>query len=164
MAKLIKWIVGPHIPYNLGRLYGNPPSNHWCQLQSFQINTFGLSSIFWVAFLVKVINYVRLGTTFDGDRYIRKCHKIIWPSAFITSALPFMTDFYRPAKDNDSGTKVWLIAVFYGELALVFGYIVYVYVRMYLFLASGVRLKESSFSWQRLFTSRPFLLSPISLD
>jgi len=141
-VKLVRWIVGSHIPLHLGRLYGNPSSNHLFQLQSFQINTFGLSSIFWVASLTKVINYVRLGTTFDGDRYIRMCHKIIWPSAFITSALPFMTDSYSPAKDNDSGTKVWLIAVFYGELALVFGYIVYVYFRMYLFLASGVRIKE----------------------
>jgi len=143
--RLIFFIALSDMFGSLGRLYGNPDSEGWCQLQSFQTNIFDLCSFFWVASVATVINYVRISNTFDGDRYMQKCHMVIWPSALIISILPFTTKSYGPAggwcwiENEDTTDKVWRIAAFYGQLVLVFGYLVYVYVRLYLFLASDAR-------------------------
>jgi len=143
--RLIFFIAVSDMIASLGRLYGQPVSSEWCQLQSFQTNVFDLCSIFWVASVATVINHVRVGTNFNGERHMRLSHMIIWPSALIISVLPFITNSYGPAggwcwvKNDDTYDKVWQIAVFYGELVIVFGYLVHVYFRLYLFLSSDVR-------------------------
>merc|ERR1719320_697582 len=142
--RLIFYIAVSDMLASLGRLYGNPGSDEWCQLQSFQTNMFDLCSFFWVSSVATVINNVRISTTFDGKRYLQWCHMIIWPSALIISVLPFTTDSYGPSggwcwvRNDDFADKVWRIAAFYGKLVLVFGYLVYVYLRLYLFLVSDM--------------------------
>merc|ERR1711920_836176 len=49
------------------------------------------------------------------------------------------------------------IAIFYGELALIFGCIIYVYVRMYLFLASGARLNVDA----KVFLAKVVFFPPV---
>jgi len=135
---------------SLGRLYGKPGSGFWCTLQSFQTNIFDLCSLFWVASVATVINQVRVDTQFDGEKYIRNCHMIIWPLALIISILPFTTDSYGPAggwcwiKNRNTADKVWIIAVFYGELLVIFFYIVYVYFRLYIFLLSNIEKSDDA--------------------
>jgi len=148
--RLVFFLALSDLVASLGRLYGKPGSEFWCTLQSFQTNIFDLCSLFWVASVATVINQVRTDIHFDGEKYIKYCHSIIWPLALIISILPFTTNSYGPAggwcwiKNRNTADKVWIIAVFYGELLVVFFYIVYVYFRLYLFLLSNVEKSDDA--------------------
>jgi len=141
---LISYVAVSEMLACSGRLFGNSGSYDWCRFQSFQTNMFDLCKFFWVASVSNVINYARCSTTFDGEIYIRRCHMIIWPSAFTISLLPFTTDSYGTAggwwwiKKDDFADELWQIAAYYGELVLVFGYLLYVYIKKYLSYASVV--------------------------
>jgi len=130
---------------------GNPNDSTWCQLQGFGTNIFDLASFMWVAAIAIVINMVRVKVErFETEKFLLKCHIIIWPGCLLISILPFFTNSYGPAggwcwiKDADVIDDVWRIMCFYIQLLMIFCYLVYVYLGLYLYLKKGDEISEDS--------------------
>lgn len=133
------------------RLIGNPGQGPWCQLQGFGTNIFDLASFMWVAAIAIVINMVRTKVEkFDPEKFILRCHIVIWPSCLLTSILPFFSESYGPAggwcwiKDADILDDVWRIVCFYFQLLMIFCYLVYVYFGLYRYLSKGDKVSDDS--------------------
>lgn len=133
------------------RLFGNPRSDEWCQLQAFGSNIFDLASFMWAAAIAVVINIVRVKyDNFPAEKFMLWCHFLIWPSSLVISILPFFSGSYGPAggwcwiKDYDTWDKVWRIVCFYIILLAIFCYLVYVYFRLYRYLTTGDEISEDS--------------------
>jgi len=133
------------------RLFGNPGTSQWCQLQAFGSNVFDLASFMWAAAIAIVIDLVRVKyERFIAEKFMIWCHVIIWPLSFIISTLPFFTGSYGPAggwcwiKKNDMWDKIWRIVCFYIILLVIFCFLVYVYFRLYRYLRHGGDICEQS--------------------
>jgi len=133
------------------RLLGNPDPGVWCDLQGFGGNLWDLCSFGWVTAIAVVINFVRLGQErFDPEKFIFRCHIIIWPSFVIISILPFFSNSYGPAggwcwiKDSTPIDRVWRMVCFYMILEIVFVYLVYVYSRLYWYINYGDELPDNA--------------------
>jgi len=133
------------------RLFGNPGTSEWCQLQAFGANVFDLASFMWAAAIAIVIDLIRVRyENFLAEKYMTWCHIIIWPSSLIISILPFFTGSYGPAggwcwiKKNDTWDKLWRIVCFYIILLAIFCYLVYVYFGLYRYLSHGDEISEES--------------------
>jgi len=133
------------------RLFGNPSPGGWCDLQGFGSNLFDMTSFLWVSAIAIVINFVRVRhERFLAEKFIFRCHMIIWPSCLIISILPFFSNSYGPAggwcwiKDSTTVDKVWRIACFYIILLAVFCHLLYVYSRLYWYLSVGDEIPEEA--------------------
>jgi len=135
----------------LFRFFGNPQDNTLCQLQGFGSNLFDLASFMWVAAIAVVINMVRVKVdVFEPEKFLQKCHIVIWPSCLLFSILPFFSNSYGPAggwcwiKDSDAIDDVWRIVCFYIQLLLIFCYLLYVYCGLYFYLKKDDDISEDS--------------------
>jgi len=135
----------------LFRLIGNPSDGPWCALQGFGTNMFDLTSFMWVAAIAIVINMVRKKVEkFDPEKFIFRCHMVIWPSCLLTSIFPFFSNSYGPAggwcwiRDAEAIDDVWRILCFYLQLLMIFCYLVYVYFGLYHYLSRGDKVSDDS--------------------
>jgi len=133
------------------RFIGNPKDSTWCQLQAFGTNIFDLASFMWVAAIAIVINMVRVKVEiFEPEKFLQRCHIIIWPSCLLLSILPFLTNSYGPAggwcwiKDSDLIDDVWRVMCLYLQLLMIFCYLMYVYCGLYVYLKKDDDISDDS--------------------
>jgi hypothetical protein len=136
----------------LFRMFGNPKSTGWCDLQGFGTNLFDLTSFCWAAAIAVIINFVRSRyERFEAENFILKCHIIIWPLCLTLSVLPFFSNSYGPAggwcwiKDsNKTLDNVWRIVCFYIIFLVVFCHLLYVYSQLYRYLNKGDEIPDEA--------------------